>query len=55
MAMHNPPHPGVVLETVFEETPLKLLKRRASFISVAFICPAWSIAANPFERILPSA
>lgn len=22
MAMHNPPHPGPVLETVFEDTPI---------------------------------
>jgi addiction module HigA family antidote len=22
MAMHNPPHPGAVLETVFEDTPI---------------------------------
>lgn len=22
MAMHNPPHPGAVLETAFEDTPI---------------------------------
>jgi len=24
MAMHNPPHPGAVLETVLEETPISI-------------------------------
>jgi len=36
MAMHSPPHPGAVLETVFEETPIKIAEaaRRLHFSRV---------------------